>query len=246
MAKLVYTELSEGLFPRYGDLSLESKSKSKVVFVDDETGDKIVYKGHDLKVSNGIIVSGELTAWNYTDSAEDPYLTMTNFKLDLDKIHAKTVSAFAEKALNKIMSGNDVLTGSSFRDDMFGLGGDDKLIGNAGDDNMFGGGGKDRMLGGDGYDAFNSGKGNDIMTGGAQTDAFVFSKGDGHDKITDFNADDADMAGHDLIYIPFEFEDIKSIKKSGADSTIIDFGHGDTLTLLHVARTDVGENDFVV
>src|SRR5688500_18433435 len=109
MAKLVYTELSAGSLPAYSDLSLESKSKTEVVFVDGMTGDKIVYKGHDLKVSNGIIVSGELTAWNYTDSNEDPYLTMSRFKLDLDKIHANSTSAFAEKALNKILSGNDSL-----------------------------------------------------------------------------------------------------------------------------------------
>lgn len=244
MAKLVYTDLSAGIFPTYGDLSLESKSRTKVVFVDDMTGDKIVYKGHDLKVSNGIIVSGELTAWNYTDSADDPYLTMTDFKIDLDKIHAMTSSVFAEKALNKVLSGNDSLTGSSFADTMYGLGGKDKLIGNAGDDNLYAGGGNDRMFGGDGYDTFYSRKGNDIMTGGANNDFFVFNKGDGDDRITDFNADNADMAGHDLIYIQIAFEDIKSIKKSGDDSTVIDFGNGDTLTLLHVAKADVDENDF--
>jgi len=244
MAKLVYTELSAGTLPAYSDLSLESKSKTKVVFVDDITGDKIVYKGHDLKVSNGIIVSGELTAWNYTDSAEAPYLTMTNFKLDLDKIHANSVGAFAEKALNKILSGNDLLTGSSFGDEMYGLGGNDKLFGNAGEDTLYSGGGKDKLDGGAGYDYLYSGKGNDIMTGGTETDFFVFNKGDGRDKITDFNADNADMAGHDQIYIQIDFEDIKSIKKFGNDGTIIDFGQGDTLTLLHVAKADVDASDF--
>ena len=244
MAKLVYTDLSGGLFPVYVDLSLESKSKTKVVFVDDVTGDKIVYKGHDLKVSNGIIVSGELTGWNYTDSAEDPYLTMTNFKLDLDKIHAMTSSAFAEKALNKVLSGNDSLTGSSYNDTMFGLGGRDKLIGNAGDDNLYARGGNDRLSGGAGYDTLYSGKGSDSMTGGTEIDFFVFNKGDGHDTITDFNANDGDLAGHDVIYLSISFDDIKSIKKFGDDSTIIDFGHGDTLTLLHVNKADVGANDF--
>jgi hypothetical protein len=243
MAKLVYTELSAGEIPLYSDLSLESKSKTKVVFVDEMTGDKIVYKGHGLKVSDGIIVKGELTAWNYTDSAENPYLTMTNFKLDLDEVNANSVSAFAEKALKKVLSGDDNLKGSSFGDEMYGLAGNDKLIGNAGDDNMFGGGGKDKMIGGDGYDTFYSGKGDDVMTGGTNIDFFHFNKGDDRDKITDFNADNADMAGHDLIYIQIEFEDIKSIKKSG-DDTIINFGHGDTLTLFGVAKADVDANDF--
>ncbi|MEN2749202.1 S8 family serine peptidase [Sphingomonas sp. T9W2] len=79
--------------------------------------------------------------------------------------------------------GNDVITGSSVANKLYGMRGDDKLYGLAGNDTIDGGAGNDWIDGG---------KGNDVLTGGAGNDVFFFdNKGtSGVDRITDFGSGD--------------------------------------------------------
>ena len=82
------------------------------------------------------------------------------------------------------------------------------IIGTGEDDYINGAAGKDTILGGDGNDTIEGGKGNDNLTGGDGADVFVWNKGDGNDKITDYENEDA---------IQFNSDTVKSIKKSGSN-----------------------------
>lgn len=83
-------------------------------------------------------------------------------------------------------TGRDLLNGGTGNDTLLGLGGADTLLGLGGDDRLSGGRGNDRLNGGAGHDVLGGESGNDVLTGGAGYDRFQFSKGDGNDRITDF------------------------------------------------------------
>lgn len=85
--------------------------------------------------------------------------------------------------------GNDVLTGNGGNDSLQGGAGNDILRGGSGNDRLLGQAGADRIAGGAGKDVLTGGAGNDTLTGGSGADTFVFRKGDGKDRITDFNPD---------------------------------------------------------
>lgn len=82
--------------------------------------------------------------------------------------------------------GNDTLRGDAGHDILHGGHGNDRLAGSAGRDILLGGAGRDTLQGGAGRDILEGGKGNDILSGGSQADTFIFSRGDGYDRITDF------------------------------------------------------------
>lgn len=82
--------------------------------------------------------------------------------------------------------GNDILNGGAGNDRLYGSTGNDTLFGNADHDRLFGGAGADRLLGGSGADSLEGGAGNDVLTGGLGADRFVFRRGEGADRITDF------------------------------------------------------------
>jgi hypothetical protein len=80
------------------------------------------------------------------------------------------------------------------------------------------------------------------MTGGSGSDHFFFThdgKG-GTDVITDF---DAKGGGDNQDYIATSFEEVLSIKQVG-DDLVLDYGDGDTLTLLDIDKSDFGKSDF--
>jgi serralysin len=122
------------------------------------------------------------------------------------------------------VGGNDVLIGGDgsgttnnlvgdgrFMSD-FAVGGNDTLISGTGVDNMWGDGG--------------SISGPDVTTG---TDTFVFAPGNNVDTINDFRQSD-----HDQIDVSaFGFSGLSDLNISmAAGNTLIDFGGGDTVTLI--------------
>lgn len=244
MASYTNTELMLDGTPTYmGDLDLISRTKSKVVFQDSDSGDTVIYKGQNLVVKNEIIVSGNLTGWNLGNSDQDVYTVISKFKIDLDTIHAKNSTAFAEKVYAKMLSGNDTFTGSSAAEFLNGLNGNDTMNGNDGADVIYGGNGNDTIDGGAGGDVIKGDKGNDTLTGGGGFDLFNFAKGDGQDTITDFNADNLDTVEHDFIGAKFEDVTVSATGTGGKD-TLIDFGGGSTITLLDVLSTSIDAGDF--
>ena len=112
---------------------------------------------------------------------------------------------------------------------------------------MFGQGGDDTLDGGNGNDLLNGGRGDDTLIGGDGDDLFQFGKKDDADTILDFTAG----AGTDDVV---ELSGLKKMKDLddlldraddvGAD-TVIDFGKGDTLTLVGVQKADLHDDDFL-
>ncbi|MEP3334015.1 calcium-binding protein [Sedimentitalea sp.] len=144
--------------------------------------------------------------------------------------------------------GNDTLLGGNGADDLFGGKGDDTLKGGNGNDNLVGGKGNDSLLSGDGRDDLKGGlgkdflrggKGNDTLDGGAGKDTFFFTRGDGSDKIINFDA------SKDKIKIgqgASEFEDL-TVAQSGNDITVT-FANV-SITLDEFALADITMDLFV-
>jgi Ca2+-binding RTX toxin-like protein len=94
-------------------------------------------------------------------------------------------------ALESLLNGNDVITGSISGDILLGYGGNDRIHGGDGSDILYGGSGNDYLFGG---------PDNDTLTGGPGADRFVFSAplsaAVNVDRITDFSpaADRIDLA----------------------------------------------------
>ena len=91
------------------------------------------------------------------------------------------------------------------------------------------------------------GTGDDVMTGGAGDDTFVFTDDHGRDTITDFLAG---AAGGDVIDLrrltaAAAFTDVMAAAAQVGDDTVIDFGDGNSITLLGVDATQLEEQDFL-
>ena len=158
--------------------------------------------------------------------------------------------------------GDDSLVGYGGNDHLFGQGGNDTLRGDTGDDNLYGGADNDHLFGGSdndvlrggtgddtvlgegGFDTISGGAGNDSLTGGGNWDVFEFNDDFGNDTITDF--DFANAFEHiDLSEVSgfSSFADL-SITASGPN-VLIDFGQGNTLTLLGVSAASLTADEFV-
>ena len=92
-------------------------------------------------------------------------------------------------------TGNDVLTGGSGADQLFGEAGNDTLLGSGGSDLLFGGAGNDTLTGGDADDQmfgqggndrmiWNPGDDTDLMEGGAGIDTAEVNGGNGAEQFT--------------------------------------------------------------
>ncbi len=97
-------------------------------------------------------------------------------------------------------NGNDVITGDSLQNILFGLFGNDVLNGMDGADILSGGAGNDTINGGLGFDRAEGGSGNDVLYGEGGTDSLF--GGTGNDRI--FGGDSFDRLygalGNDVIY----------------------------------------------
>ncbi len=87
-----------------------------------------------------------------------------------------------------LMSGDDVVRGSKWRDLLEGQGGNDRLVGLGGNDTLNGGAGNDRSFGGGGRDVLNGGLGNDQLEGGFFDD--ILNGGAGRDYLLGGGGDD--------------------------------------------------------
>ncbi|SDM59204.1 calcium-binding protein [Polaromonas sp. JS666] len=83
--------------------------------------------------------------------------------------------------------GNDYLEGTEDGDFLRGLGGADELYGQGGNDIIAGGSGDDYLDGGAGDDLLEGGTGNDTLNDGAGNDVYLYSRGDGSDRIQDYD-----------------------------------------------------------
>ncbi|MDY0188323.1 MAG: calcium-binding protein, partial [Syntrophus sp. (in: bacteria)] len=91
---------------------------------------------------------------------------------------------------------NDIRSGSTSHDKMYGYEGNDILNGGAGNDTLQGGPGDDSLAGGAGNDVLIGGTGRDYLEGNEGSDTYRFTRGYGEDRIV--NPDDGD-AGVDTL-----------------------------------------------
>ncbi|WP_242675146.1 calcium-binding protein [Phytopseudomonas dryadis] len=83
--------------------------------------------------------------------------------------------------------GDNTIVGYDTNDNLDGLEGSDNLYGHQGDDRLSGGAGDDRLLGDDGNDTLQGGEGNDSLVGGYGNDIYLFDRGDGQDRVENFD-----------------------------------------------------------
>jgi Ca2+-binding RTX toxin-like protein len=149
-------------------------------------------------------------------------------------------------------AGNDFVSGGGGDDNINGGNGRDVVFGGDGDDLLSGGAGNDKVVGGAGNDILQAGPGDDILSGDGGADRFQFAAGFNDEVVTDFEE------GVDLLaFAPGTFEASRSTFAStiaelseliqasdGAvtaavngheDAVVVDFGNGDTLTLIGFA-----------
>lgn len=81
----------------------------------------------------------------------------------------------------------DRLTGYASDDVIDGGAGDDLIEGAAGDDSLIGGFGDDTLRGGVGNDLIRGGRGSDSLSGGTGSDTYFFARGDGRDRIDNYD-----------------------------------------------------------
>lgn len=145
-------------------------------------------------------------------------------------------------------NGNDKLFGGAGRDHLFGQAGNDTLNGGGGNDTLAGGaradallgaGGNDRLLGGGGSDILDGGRGRDVMNGGAGIDGFVFGRGDGRDRVTDFQVDT------DLVFIESGASRYGQLDIHGsAQGAVVEFADVEIL-FVGVRASDLERDEFV-
>jgi Ca2+-binding RTX toxin-like protein len=110
-----------------------------------------------------------------------------------------------------------------------------------------GGKGNDVLVGGNNGDKFSGGIGHDVITGRGGADQFIFSTKFDADTITDFHAkgsvhdwlDLSNMKGFD------NFGDLAGHMHEHNGDAVLNFGHGDVLTLHEVDFHDLSKADFM-
>lgn len=204
-------------------IGLERAKDTIVIYNDSDGGEKIKIIGTDLSVNKlGLVTEGTVTDVTFSSKNASPLLKVEDLDIDAKTFVGILKKQGVEAAYEFTLSGNDVITGSLISDEIYG------------------GGGKDTIKAGSGVDHIEGGAGNDRLSGQGQSDHFIFNAGDGKDTITDFDAVGGALAQD---YIDTDLTAL-TIKQSG-DNTIIDFGGGDTITLLGVKASDVGDSDFI-
>lgn len=226
MAKMATLRLFDDLythgFPSLTSLLMISGNAKRCVYVDVNSFDRIIVEGRNLDYELGRPMDGTLTKVTLADENGNPLQVLSDFKLDAGQLAGATAFDFAANLLARLQ--------------VNGL----KAIGTNQDDSMSASIGRDRLMGRGGEDTLDGGGGRDVLIGGADNDTFVFTAGHGKDTITDFDADGGigfqDRIGR-------AFADVDSTTQVG-QNTVIDFGDGDTVTLIGINAAQISSTDF--
>ena len=140
--------------------------------------------------------------------------------------------------------GKDTLDGGDWSDVLDGSFNDDSVMGGNGNDTVYGGVGNDYVDGGAHNDIIWGGWGDDTIVGGSGADTFLFGSAFGTDEITDFNMAEGDVirlkAGlwtgdHGTLTEAGMIAEFSSFDAAG--NLVLDFGNGNSLTLVGVTTT---------
>ena len=133
-------------------------------------------------------------------------------------------------------NGGDILAGNQASNDILGLGGNDILIGLNGNDTLTGGTGNDILRGG-----------NNLTGLGGGNDRFVFGTGDDADRIEGFAAG---SGTDDVILLSLgaafdTFSEVEAVASDVGGNAVLNFGGGDSITLVGVASASLDQDDFL-
>ncbi len=122
----------------------------------------------------------------------------------------------------------------------------DFVVGDAFANRIEGGGDNDVIQAAGGDDVIVGGLGNDGLTGGSGLDTFIYATGDGADRIFDFAAG---VGAGDVLDLStgaaFDtFEEVLAATSDVNGAAVIDFGNGDSIELVGVAKADLDADDF--
>ena len=162
--------------------------------------------GDALAVLNLTASSGRITLeegrWHY---APEPYYlgpVTLSYKISDGALTIDQIARFSVTTPAPILgtTGDDILTGGTCGDEIYGDDGHDIIDGRDGDDIIYGGNGNDHILGGRGNDIIFGGAGNDVIFGEAGNDQIY--GGSGRDRLFGGEGDDTIFGedGDDLIY----------------------------------------------
>lgn len=157
------------------------------------------------------LTAGKIKSVNFFNAEGDKLATVTDISF--------SAAVFSDR-LNETDT-TSVFTSLAFKGD------DVHRASNLGD-TLFAGKGNDRLIGGDGVDSFFGGTGKDKLTGGDEADLFYYRKGDGRDTILDFDAVGG-FGEQDLVSVDNDMVNDATIRKSGRNDTLVDFGDGDSI-----------------
>ena len=176
-----------------GDTLSKAAAKNGDLIFTLASRNKITIKGGDGKVITYVDDSGEHTypEETFKFNAKGTAVTLTaDYAKDefdvADYEYKNSVVTIDASATDQDIS----ITANKKNNSVVGGAGNDSIYGGKGNDNLLGGKGADVLLGEDGADTLEGGAGNDTLTGGKGADVFVYTKGDGNDKITDYDDDD--------------------------------------------------------
>lgn len=161
-----------------------------------------------------------------------------------DAVSRVTVRLWNQTASGDVAAAGDTLAGF---EDVFGGAGDDLIAGSDGVSNyIVGNRGNDALQGLSGNDTLVGGSGNDSLWGGTGNDRFAFAPGCGADRIYDMTAgsgpgDVLRILNFGTQYDTFA-EVLAAATQSGSD-TIINFGGGDTITLIGISKSLLSADD---
>jgi Ca2+-binding RTX toxin-like protein len=206
------------------DVFIASATKSRILCVDATTLQQVIVEGHNFKYSHGLPEGGTIDKVTLADADGEPFEVLSGFKIDAGQVGGEGMYEFTLHLLQRLVYN--------------GL----KYIGTNDDDSLSASVNRDILIGRGGDDTLNPGPGKDVMIGGGGFDIFVFGEGYGKDVIRDFDADGG-VGAQDLIDATFA-DVIDTRQKNG--NTILDFGDGDTLTLVGVLPAQIDATDFVV
>jgi Ca2+-binding RTX toxin-like protein len=210
-----------GSFYTADSLELRTERDGRAVYVDTDSGNRIVLEGSGFSYKGDMITSGEVDDITFLDDNGKEFGIAANVDIGAERLTSLLLDSGVNAMMRAALKHEDTIYGSAQADVVFGGRDDDTLRGRAGSDELDGGKGDDRLVGGGG------------------SDLFVFTSG-GDDTVADF---DATGGGDGQDYIGVESMNNFKILDDG-DDVLIRCDNGDTLTLLDVKHTTVTEADF--
>lgn len=225
MAKVKLNALLDGeqIGRFYTDESLELRvhRDGKAVYVDTDTGNRIIIEGDGFSYDGDMIEKGKVDDVTFLNSNGKAFAVALNVDVNAEHLSHLLLDDGVNAMMRGVLRQDDDVYGSAQGDILLGGRNDDVLRGRAGADELDGGNGDDRLV------------------GGAGSDLFIFTDG-GDDTVADF---DANGGGDAQDYIGVDSMNGFRIRDDG-DDVVIKFDNGDTLTLLDVKRNEITDADF--